>query len=157
MNISKEKYSAEIKEKAMEQRLSIITLGVKDLAASRSFYERLGWEVATEKQADSIVAFNLQSFVLALYPRDGLAEDIGMPLNASENHSFTLAYNVSSEQEVDRLFKHARSLGIKIIKEPQTVFWGGYSGYFADPDRYLWEIAFNPYSKPKKDGSFEWV
>jgi len=141
----------------MEQRMSIITLGVADLKQSRSFYERLGWKVATEQQAENIVAFNLLSFVLALYPREGLAEDVGIDVNASTSPTFTLAYNVNSEDEVERVIDEARSIGAKIIKEPQKVFWGGYSSYFSDPDGYLWEVAFNPYSKLENDGSFKWV
>ena len=140
----------------MEQRISVITLGVSDLKRSRSFYERLGWKVATEEQADNIVAFNLQSFVLALYPKDGLTEDVGIEINSSGGTSFTLAYNVVSEEEVDRVIDEVRAVGAKIVKEPQKVFWGGYSSYFSDPDGYLWEVAFNPYSVPGKNGSFRW-
>ena len=140
----------------MEQRVSIITLGVSDLKKSRSFYESLGWSVATEEQAENIVAFNLQSFVLALYPKQGLAEDAGVDMVASTNPSFTLAHNVTSEAEVDRVINEVRGVGGRIVKEPQNVFWGGYSSYFSDPDGYLWEVAFSPYSKPEKDGSFQW-
>ena len=141
----------------MEQRMSIITLGVSNLKQSRSFYENLGWKVATEEQAENIVAFNLQSFVLALYPKEGLADDVGIEMNASSSPSFTLAYNVGSEEEVDRLIDKVQTIGAKIVKAPQKVFWGGYSSYFSDPDGYLWEVAFNPYSVPEEDGSFKWV
>lgn len=140
----------------MEQRMSIITLGVSNLKQSRSFYENLGWEVATEGQTENIVAFNLQSFVLALYPNDDLADDVGIEMNSSSSHSFTLAYNVGSEEEVDRVIDKVQAIGAKIVKEPQKVFWGGYSSYFLDPDGYIWEVAFNPYSVPEKDGSFKW-
>jgi predicted lactoylglutathione lyase len=141
----------------MEQRMSIIALGVSDLKQSRAFYENLGWKVATEEQAENIVAFNLQSFVLALYPKKGLADDVGIEMNLSSTPSFTLAYNVSSETEVERIIDEVREIGAKIVKEPQKVFWGGYSSYFSDPDGYLWEVAFNPYSAPEEDGSFKWV
>jgi len=140
----------------MDQRMSIITLGVSDLKQSRSFYESLGWEVATEQQSENIVAFNLQSFVLALYPRDDLAKDADVEMSSSANPSFTLAYNVNSEDEVDRIINEVRNVGAKIVKEPQKVFWGGYSSYFSDPDGYLWEVAFAPDSKVEKDGSFQW-
>lgn len=140
----------------MEQRMSIITLGVSNLKQSRSFYENLGWKVATEEQAENIVAFNLQSFVLALYPKEGLADDVGIEMNASSSPSFTLAYNVGSEEEVDRVIDKVQAIGAKIVKAPQKVFWGGYSSYFSDPDGYLWEVAFNPYSVPEEDGSFKW-
>ena len=141
----------------MEQRLSIITLGVSNLQQSRAFYEKLGWEVATEQQTDDIIAFNLQSFVLALYPKEGLAKELDIEVNLSTTPSFTLAYNVNSENEVDKIIEEARKIGAKILKEPQKVFWGGYSSYFSDPDGYLWEVAFNPYSKVEKDGSFKWI
>ena len=141
----------------MKQRMSIITLGVSNLKQSRSFYENLGWKVATEEQAENIVAFNLQSFVLALYPKEGLADDVGIEMNASSSPSFTLAYNVGSEEEVDRVIDKVQAIGAKIVKAPQKVFWGGYSSYFSDPDGYLWEVAFNPYSVPEEDGSFKWV
>jgi len=140
----------------MDQRMSIITLGVSDLKQSRSFYESLGWEVATEQQSEDIVAFNLQSFVLALYPREDLGKDADVEMSSSANPSFTLAYNVNSEDEVDRTINEVRNVGAKIVKEPQKVFWGGYSSYFSDPDGYLWEVAFAPDSKVEKDGSFQW-
>ena len=142
----------------MEQRLSIITLGVGDLERSRSFYESLGWKVASsDEQSDSIVAFNLQSFVLALYPLEKFEEETGRKPDPASPPGFTLAYNVASEAEVDRTIEEARGLGAEIVKEPQKVFWGGYSSYFTDPDGYLWEVAFNPFSSPAKDGSFKWM
>ena len=141
----------------MEQRLSIITLGVEDLGRSRAFYEALGWKVATEEKAENIVAFNLQSFVLCLYPIDKFADEIGRKPDPATTPGFTLAYNVRSEDEVDTVIEEARGVGARIVTEPKKVFWGGYSGYFADPDGYLWEVAFNPYSAPAEDGSFQWV
>ena len=140
----------------MEQRLSIITLGVAELGLSRAFYESLGWQAATEEKADSIVAFNLQGFVLALYPLDKFAEEVGSAPDPVSTPGFTLAYNVDSEAGVHRVIDEAKAAGARIVKEPQKVFWGGYSGYFADPDGYLWEIAFNPFSSPASDGSFKW-
>ena len=141
----------------MEQRLSIITLGVSDLERSRSFYKNLGWEIATEKNSENIIAFNLQAFVLALYPIEGIAKDAGLQMKLPSTPSFTMAYNVGSEAEVDRVIEEAKTIGAKIIKQPEKAFWGGYSGYFSDPDGYLWEVAFNPYSTPEKDGTFKWV
>ncbi len=140
----------------MQQRLSIIALGVTNLAKSRKFYEDLGWQVATEEGADNIVAFDLQSFVLTLYPLEGLAEEVDMPMQIT-TPTFTLAYNVASEADVDATIEEARNIGAKIVKEPKKVFWGGYSSYFADPDGYLWEVAFNPFSQPAADGTFKWV
>ena len=141
----------------MEQRLSIITLGVADLGRARAFYESLGWKVATEEQAENIVAFNLQSFVLCLYPLDKFADEVGRKPDSVTTPGFTLAYNVGSEAEVDSAIEEARGVGAAIVKEPRKVFWGGYSGYFADPDGHLWEVAFNPFSSPSEDGSFRWV
>ena len=141
----------------MEQRLSIITLGVSDLKQSRIFYEKLGWKVATEEGAENIVAFNLQSFVLALFPKEELAKDVGIEVGTIGNSGFTLAYNVNSKAEVDLVIEEVRNIGATILKEPQKVFWGGYSSYFSDPDGNLWEVAYNPYAKVEKDGSFKWV
>ena len=142
--------------KIMEQRLSVITLGVADLKQSRAFYEKLGWKIATEEQAESIVAFNLQSFVLALYPLEGFAEEIGLPV-AKASPSFTLTYNVGSEKEVDQVLQEAEQIGAPIVKRPQKMFWGGYSGCFSDPDGYLWEVDFNPFAKLAEDGTFRWM
>ena len=141
----------------MEQRLSIITLGVADLGRSRAFYEALGWKVATEEKAENIVAFNLQSFTLCLYPLDKFSDEIGQAPDPVKTPGFTLAYNVRSEAEVDEAIEEARGVGARIVTEPKKVFWGGYSGYFADPDGYLWEVAFNPYAGPAEDGSFQWA
>ncbi len=142
----------------MDQRLSIITLGVSDLNTSRAFYEALGWRVAGEDGADKIVAFNLKAMALALFPREELAGDAGVEMNGGGKAyaPFTLAYNVASEDEVDAVLKQAEECGATIIKPAQKVFWGGYSGYFADPDGFLWEVAYNPFSKLKDDGSFQW-
>jgi len=141
----------------MQQRMSIITLGVADLQKSRAFYEKLGWKIATQKQADSIVAFNLQSFTLALYPVEKLAVDANRPMSLSSSPSFTLAYTVNSEKEVDQVLNEAKAVGASIVKEAHKAFWGGYSGYFSDLDGYLWEVAFNPFVEIKDDGAFQWV
>lgn len=141
----------------MQQRLSIITLGVEDLQKSCAFYEALGFKSANDV-SEGIVAFNMQSMTLSLYQREKLAEDAEVPMqNNKEAHPpFTIAHNVSSELEVDELLKHAEAIGAKIIKPAQKVFWGGYSGYFADPDGFLWEVAFNPFSPLGKNGEFQW-
>ncbi len=128
----------------MEQRLSVITLGVADLARSRVFYEQgLGWTVGGA--AEQVVFFQLNGIVLALYPRADLAADAGVP--ADEGSGFagmTLAHNVRSPQEVDEVLVEAQRAGGRLIKPGVAVFWGGYSGYFADPDGHLWEVAHNP-------------
>ena len=140
----------------MEQRLSIITLAVHDLQQSRIFYEKLGWQIATEQQSENIVAFNLQSFVLALYPKTDFMKELGLDTMPTSPPSFTLAYNVASNEEVDKIINEARAIGANIIKEPQHVFWGGYSGYFTDIDGYYWEIAHNPFAVLDDDGGFRW-
>jgi len=140
----------------MEQRISIITLGVTNLDASRRFYERLGWTTATGNDETEIVAFNLQSFVLALYQREALSRDAGVVMSNQPTPPFTMAYNVRSKSEVDRVITSADTNGARVLELPQDRFWGGYSGYFSDLDGFVWEVAFNPYSQPAEDGSFQW-
>lgn len=131
----------------MEQRLTFITLGVNDLKTSVNFYENiLGWKRADMSNEDLIV-FTLNGIRLALYPRDELAKDAAVASNGNGFKGFTLSYNVWSQKEVDDLIDELRKRQVKIVKEPQKVFWGGYSSYFADPDGNLWEIAYNPYLK----------
>lgn len=140
----------------MEPRLTIVTLGVADLARSRAFYlDGLGW-TAIEQPSDEIVFIQMASMVLSLYPLAALAEDIGIePREASiGNGGITLAHNTASKEETDQAMATALAAGASLVKEPQEVFWGGYSGYFADPDGHLWEVAFNPYKTPGEDGSF---
>lgn len=134
---------------AMEQRMSIITLGVNDLERSITFYEDiLGWK-RSEFSNDQIIFFELNDFFLSLYGRDKLAEDAATDPSGNGFKGFTLSYLTRSEKEVDDLIDGLRNKGVKIVKEPQEVFWGGYSSYISDPDGYLWEIAFNPYVVPK--------
>lgn len=130
----------------MKPKVSIITLGVSDLAASRAFYEKgLGLPVSDESN-ENIVFFTLEGTWLALFPREELQKDIGVTAkNAAHNPHFTIAHNEPSRDAVDATIERARAAGATIIKEPQEVFWGGYSGYFADPDGFYWEIAHNPY------------
>lgn len=129
----------------MNQHLHLITLGVRDFERSRKFYtEILGWKPANASN-DDVTFFQAGDVVLGLYPREKLAEDA---LTSSEGSGFagvTLAYNARSEAEVDEIIADLRSKGVKITKEPQKVFWGGYSSYFADPDDYHWEVAYNPF------------
>jgi predicted lactoylglutathione lyase len=140
----------------MQQRLSIITLGVADLAASKRFYTELGWQVANEGD-DGIVAYNFHQMALALYPADKLSEDAQVDLQQKGFPKCTLAYNVKSDSEVDSVLSEAERAGARIIKPAQKVFWGGYSGYFADPDNFLWEVAYNPYVILGPNGEFQWA
>ncbi len=129
----------------MEQRLTMIALGVKDLKKSEHFYtEILGWKKAKGSD-ENIVFFTLNGIQLALYPKDKLAEDALVSGAGSGFQGFTLAYNTHSEKQVDEVFAELKQKDVKITKPPQKTFWGGYSGYFADPDGYLWEVAHNPF------------
>ena len=129
----------------MKQHLHIITLGVRDFEKSRKFYsEILGWKTSSNSNND-IAFFQAASVVFALYPREKLAEDAVISPEGSGFSGFTLAYNARSESEVDEIIADLKSKGVKIVKEPQKVFWGGYSSYFADPDDYRWEVAYNPF------------
>ena len=127
----------------MRQKLSIVTLGVKNLQRSLDFYKNgLGWKPS--RASDKIAFFPMDGVILALYPREKLAEDATVDSTGSGFSGITLAYNAKSQEEVDEVLHTVQSAGAKIIKQAQQVFWGGYSGYFADPDGYLWEIAWNP-------------
>ena len=129
----------------MEQRLTIITLGVSDLKNSTVFYEtKFGWE-KSKISNEYISFFTLNGIQLALYERNELAKDATVNPNGNGFKGFTIAYNTKSEKEVDQLITELRAKGVKIIKEPQKVNWGGYSSYVSDVDGYLWEIAYNPY------------
>lgn len=136
----------------MKGRLTVVTLGVKDLDQSCDFYEQgLKWPVAMANE--NIVFFQLQGIILGLYPRHLLAEDAQVKDQGAGFSGVTLAINVESEDEVDALFSRAESSGAKAVKQPQKVFWGGYSGYFSDPDGHLWEVAHNPFWTLDKTGS----
>ena len=136
----------------MDQRVSIITLGVSDLQRSREFYERLGWR-RSMAQNESIVFFQAGGMALALYPRDELAKDANVP---SDGHGFTgvtLAYNARNREEVNAVLAQAQAAGATLVKPAQDAFWGGYSGYFSDLDGFLWEVGWNPFLQIAEDGS----
>lgn len=129
----------------IEARMNIVTLGVADLAASRRFYEAgLGWKASAASQGN-IVFFQLGGVVLALYPRDLLAEDATVAPAHGGFSGVTLAQNVCARQDVAAALSSAEAAGGRIVKPAQDVFWGGHSGYFADPDGHLWEVAWNPF------------
>ena len=130
----------------MEQHINYITLGVADLAESRRFYRDVfGWQ-ETAGSNENIAFFQAgNALLLALFGKAALAHDAQIPEQSSGFPRFTLAHNVGSEAEVDALFAGFAAKNANIIKAPQKVFWGGYSGYLADPDGFLWEIAFNPF------------
>ena len=134
----------------MKPRITVITLGVADLDASLRFYhDGLGFAtdgiVGTEFDHGAVVFIQLQSGVrLALWPRTSLAHDTGLDVSVQSATEFTLGHNVSSKTEVDEVMNQARTAGAVIVKPAQDTFWGGYAGYFQDPDGHLWEVVWNP-------------
>lgn len=137
----------------MEQRLSLITLGVNDLAKSRQFYEQgLGWKPSSASNAD-VVFIQLGGMALGLYAKSALAEDAHLPNDGHGFGGITLAYNARTREDVDAVMRIAEQAGARVLKAPEDVFWGGYSGYFADPDGYPWEVAWNPGFAINSDGS----
>ncbi|MDC5805190.1 VOC family protein [Vibrio europaeus] len=138
----------------MEPRVSIITLGVQDLERSYQFYSKLGFP-SSKNPEEGIIFFKTGGVCLALYPLDALAKDVS-PDMAVVKEGFggvTLAHNTRSKQEVDDVLALAVSAGAKLEKPAQDVFWGGYSGYFSDPDGYLWEVAYADFWQFNQDGS----
>jgi catechol 2,3-dioxygenase-like lactoylglutathione lyase family enzyme len=126
----------------MEQRLSLVTLGVADLDRARRFYEALGWKRGNTNE--SVVFFQLNGMVLALWSRDALAADAKLKDEGGSFGGIALAYNARNRAEVDSVLAEAGRAGARILKPAEDVFWGGYSGYFADPDGHTWEVAWNP-------------
>jgi uncharacterized protein len=135
----------------MDQRVSVITLGVKDLGRARQFYEALGWRSDTPAELE-VVFFQAGGMVLALWDREKNAKDSGVELGSGYG-GVTLAYNVGSPAEVDASIEQARNAGATISRAPGETFWGGYSGVFVDPDGHPWEIAHNPGWTLAEDGS----
>jgi hypothetical protein len=136
----------------MEQRVSLITLGVADLQRSREFYERLGWR-RSMAEAEGVVFFQAGGMALALYSRTELAKDAKISPEGSGFSGIALAYNTRSREEVASALAEAQAAGARILKPAEEAFWGGYSGYFADPDGFLWEVAWNPSFAILEDGS----
>jgi catechol 2,3-dioxygenase-like lactoylglutathione lyase family enzyme len=135
----------------VDQRLSLVTIGVADLARARAFYEALGWRSRTPPE-QGVVFFQSGGMVLALWGREPLAEDSGVR-DAGGWGGVTLAHNVASPAEVDAVIQEARAAGARIAREPAETFWGGYSGVFVDPDGHPWEVAHNPRWTLGPDGS----
>jgi predicted lactoylglutathione lyase len=128
----------------MRQTISFITLGVGDLAVSRAFYAALGWRESSGSQPE-IAFFKAGSVVFGLFQRAALAADANVSPAGSGFSGFTLAHNVASPEEVDRLLGEAAALGASVVQPAGKVVWGGYRGYFADPDGFLWEVCWNPF------------
>lgn len=138
----------------MDQRISLITLGVRDMQATARFYEALGW--ARVDTQDGVVAFDLLGQTLALYPIEKLAEDIGMSVDALGHGAATFACIVAAKDEVAPMLARAQAAGGKILRPASDVFWGGHIGYFADPDGTIWEVAHNPFAPLGPQGAFRW-
>ena len=133
------------------QRVTLITLGVADLAAAKAFYARLGWR--EHGAQDGVAFYQLHGQALALFGRDDLAADQGRAGATLGTGAVALAQNFATEAEVDAAFAAAIAAGATALKRPEKVFWGGYSGYWADPDGHVWEVAMNPFWPLAPDGS----
>ena len=138
----------------MQPRLTLVTLGTADLPRAIRFYEALGW-TRSVRAAQGVAFFQLGGLALSLYPRKDLAEDAGVAAEGSGFRGFTLAYNTASREETDTVLKAAVEAGGRLVKPACEAVWGGYSGYFADPDEVLWEVAWNPGFSLLPDGSMK--
>ena len=139
----------------LDQRISIFTIAVHDLDEARAFYNTaFGWtpDDADEAEAANIAFYSMNGFKFALYPLAKFAEEHGSEVTAP--NGFTMAYNVNTEEEVDALFARFAEHGVTVLKAPEKVFWGGYSGYIAGPSGEQWEIAYNPFTTVNDDGTF---
>ena len=135
----------------MQQRVSLVTLGVSDLQRARTFYEALGWTTIAEP-GDDVVFFQAGCMIVSLWSRSELAADSGVEDGGGWG-GITLAHNVGSPEEVDRVVEEARAAGARIARKGAETFWGGYSGVFVDPDGHAWEVAHNPHWTLGADGS----
>jgi len=136
----------------MQQHIHFITLGVADLARSRAFYKSLGWQESSASQ-EAIAFYQAGSLAFALFQREALAEDANVPTAGSGFAGFTLAHNVASEAAVLALLDEAVAAGATLVRPADKVFWGGFRGYFADPDGFLWEVCYNPFVTLDADGA----
>ena len=128
----------------MDQRFTLVTLGVRDLARSTAFFETLGWRRSVRAAAGAAF-FQCGAVALSLYPRGELAKDAGVPVKGEGFGGFSIGYNGRTKAEVDAVMAAAQAAGATIVTPAHDVFWGGYSGYFRDLDGHLWEIAWNPH------------
>lgn len=143
----------------MQQRVSLITLGVRDMDGAAAFYASMGWQQVDTQ--DGVVVFDLIGQALGLYPIEKLAEDIGISVDDMGRGAATLGYNCREKSEVAEVLAAARAAGATILKEAADVFWGGHHGYFSDPEGHIWEVAHNPFSplsaeNDAMNGAFRW-
>ena len=136
----------------MDQRITMVTLGVADLQRAGAFYEALGWRKAVESQP-GITFYQCPGMLMGLFPVTELAKDQGRAGASLGSGAMNLAQNQVDRETVDQVFAEAIAAGATSLKQPQEVFWGGYSGYFADPDGHVWEIAHNPFAPLSADGT----
>lgn len=131
----------------MKPKISLITLGVSDLKKSIEFYrDGLGFDPHNFKDGEDHIMFKMEGSWLALFSKEGLAEGANVKLGESDFSGIVFAHNVKTKEEVDPVFRFAIDAGAKSLVEPKEVFWGGYSAYFADPDGYVWSVAYNPFT-----------
>ncbi|MEQ1621356.1 MAG: VOC family protein [Methylococcales bacterium] len=135
----------------MKQTISFVTLGVSDLDRSRQFYKTLGWQESSGSQ-ENVAFFQVGNIAFALFGRESLADDATVSPVGSGFPGFSLAHNVASELEVDATLQEAVAAGGSLIRAGAKASWGGFRGYFADPDGFLWEVCFNPFFPLNKDG-----
>jgi predicted lactoylglutathione lyase len=129
----------------MTPRINLVTLGVADISRSRAFYERLGLKASTASN-EHVAFFDANGIVLGIFKHDALAADAHVEAAPAPTfRGVSLAWNAESESTVDAIVARAVEVGAELVKQPQKVFWGGYSGYFSDPDGHLWEVAYNPF------------
>lgn len=139
----------------MEQRVSLITLAVDNMDRAAAFYEALGW--VRTPSPDGVIAFDLISQTLGLYPKSGLAEELGIEVSEIGGFSgVSLSHNVRAKADVAKILDAVAAAGGQVLKPAQDVFWGGHHGYFADLDGHVWEVAHNPFSSLRQDGAFRW-
>ena len=129
----------------MDQRLTIVTLGVASVPDARRFYEKLGWTASSASQGDDVAFFQMNGTALSLFGRSALAADAAIADSRPGFSGVTLAQNLDSPRAVDDAYARALAAGATALKRPETAFWGGYSGYFSDPDGHIWELAHNPF------------
>ena len=140
--------------KVMQQRVSLITLGARDVPRLAAFYAALGWQRV--ENPHGVVAFDLIGQTLGLYEIGDLARDMGVEPEALGHGAMTLAYNVRTSEEVSEIMELARAAGAKVLREAGEIFWGGVIGYFADPEGHVWEVAWNSGAPLAEDGAFRW-
>ncbi len=136
--------------------MSLITLGIADLARSQAFYQALGWRALPQSNA-SVVFFQCGSIIFALFGREALAEDAHLAPYGEGFSGIALAHNVREKDEVDAVLTEAEAAGGKILKRGQEAVWGGFTGYFSDPDGHVWEVAWNPKGMIGPDGAFHFA